>query len=95
MGKGRLPGGRRPVGEDPKNSEIVGARQKSDPDPKGQMRVSGFTKGGTFRPVPVREVGGTFRQAVQDAPEALDRQRIPADAADMAKGYFQRLGGQK
>jgi hypothetical protein len=94
MGKGRFPGGRRPVGEEPK-SKTVDGRQKGETDPQAQMRVSGFTKGGTFRPVPAREVGGAFRQAVQEAPEAIERQRIPADAADMAKGYFQRLGNQK
>ena len=45
--------------------------------------------------VPAKDIGGAFKQAAQDAPEALDRQRIPQDAADIAKGYFNRLGGQK
>jgi hypothetical protein len=44
----------------------------------------------------LKEVGGAFRQAVQDAPEAIERQRIPnPEAADMVKGYFQKLGGQR
>ena len=41
------------------------------------------------------EVRNAFKQAVQDAPEALDRQRIPEDARDIAGGYFRRLGNQK
>jgi len=95
LGQGRRPGGRRPVGEEPKDSQIVNARQQADTDPKGQHHVTGFTKGGIFSRIPARAVGGAFKQAVQDAPEALDRQRIPPDASDMAKGYFKNLGGQK
>ncbi len=94
MGQGRLPGQRRPVGKDPKDSKIVGARQKADSDPKAEHHITGFTNGGIFSRIPARDVGGAFKQAVQDAPEAIDRQRIPPDAADMAKGYFKKLGGQ-
>jgi hypothetical protein len=95
LGDGGPPGTRRPMGKDPKDSKIVGARQDSEPDPKGDQFITGFVKGGVFSRIPARDVGGAFKQAVQDAPEAIDRQRIPPDAADMAKGYFQRLGGQK
>ena len=44
--------------------------------------------------MPAQEIGGAFKQAAQDGPEALDRQRIPQDAADLARGYFKKLGGQ-
>jgi hypothetical protein len=37
---------------------------------------------------------GEIRQASQEAPEALDQQRIPKSARDMAKGYFENLGAQ-
>jgi hypothetical protein len=94
LGQGKIPGQRRPVGEEPKNSKIVGARQRADSDPKAEQHITGFTKGGIFSRIPARDVGGAFKQAVQDAPEAIDRQRIPPDAADMAKGYFKKLGGQ-
>jgi hypothetical protein len=94
MGQGKFPGQRRPVGKEPKDSKIVGARQHAESDPKAEQHVTGFTKGGIFSRIPARDVGGTFKQALQDAPEAIDRQRIPPDAADMAKGYFKKLGGQ-
>ena len=94
LGQGKFPGQRRPMGKDPKDSKIVGARQHADSDPKAEQHITGFTKGGIFSRIPARNVGGAFKQAVQDAPEAIDRQRIPPDAADMAKGYFKKLGGQ-
>ena len=92
---GQEPGGEREVGEDPKG-EIVNQRQKAFSDPKGQQRIAGFGKGGVWSPVPSQDVGGAFKQAVQDAPEAIERQRVPpGDAAEMTKGYFQKLGGQR
>lgn len=95
MGQGKEPGGVRPVGPEDPNSQIVDKRQQGESDPKGQQRITGFVKGGTFSKIPARDVGGAFKQAVQEAPEALDRQRIPPDYADIARGYFQKLGGQK
>ena len=95
MGQGKFPGGVRPVGPEDPNSKIADKRQAGESDPKGQQRITGFVKGGNFSKIPAREVGGAFKQAVQEAPEALDRQRIPPDYADVARGYFQKLGGQK
>lgn len=91
---GKRPGGKRPVGKEP-NSKTSDQRQQGDTDPNGKMRITGFTKGGNFSKIPAKEVGGAFQQAVQQSSEVIDRQRIPADAADVAKGYFQKLGGQK
>ena len=97
MGKNasKNPGGQRPVGEDPKNAKIIDDKVKAQTDPKGKQRVTGFTRGGTFQRIPSAELGGAFKQVSQEAPEALDRQRIPPEAADLAKGYFNKLGGQK
>jgi len=97
MGKkmSKNPGGKRPVGEDPKDSKIIDQRQHAATDRKGQMRITGFTKGGSFSKIPAKEVGGAFQQADQQSSEVIDRQRIPADAADVARGYFEKLGGQK
>lgn len=92
---GPIPGTLRPETPDDPTLKAKNERQKVPVDPMGQLRVSGFSRGGNFSKVPSREVGGAFRQAVQEAPEAIERQRIPADAADMAKGYFNKLGGQK
>lgn len=89
-------GGEREAGEDPKDAQIVNQRQKAFSDPKGQQRIAGFGRGGVWSPVKAQDVGGAFKQAVQDAPEAIERQRVPpGDAAEMTKGYFQKLGGQR
>jgi hypothetical protein len=94
LGKGNRPGTLRPTAPDAptKNKD---ARQRADVDPTGKQRIIGFSRGGSFSKVPAREVGGVFRQAVQDAPEAIERQRVPQDATEMLKGYYENLGGQK
>jgi hypothetical protein len=76
-------------------AEFEDGRQKVAPDEKGRLRVTGFRRGGTFAKIPEREVGQVFRRARQEAPAAIDRQRVPPDAAEMLKGYFENLGGQK
>ena len=40
-------------------------------------------------------MAGEIKQASQEAPEAIEQQRIPKDARDIAKGYFRNLGGQR
>ena len=44
---------------------------------------------------PGTELVGEIQQAAQQAPDAIEVQRIPKAARDMAKGYFKNLGGQK
>jgi hypothetical protein len=95
LGGGGRPGTRRPISKNDPNSKIVNERQKAEVNPKGQQRISGYARGGTFKKVPATEVDGAFRQAAQDAPEALDRQRIPDDAAEITRRYFNKLGDQK
>jgi hypothetical protein len=34
-----------------------------------------------------------IRRAAQEEPEALDRQRLPRSASDIARGYFEKLRG--
>jgi hypothetical protein len=94
LGKGRRPGTLRPIAPDAP-TENFDARQRADVDPTGKQRITGFTRGGAFTKIPAREVGGVFRQAVQDAPDAIERQRVPPEAAEMLKGYYENLGGQK
>ena len=36
-----------------------------------------------------------IRRASQEAPEAIDRQRLPRSAGDMARGYFDKLRGDR
>jgi len=95
MNGGGRPGGRRPIDPNDPNSKISPERSRAEVSAKGQQRITGYARGGNFSKVPAKEVGGTFRQAAQDGPEALDRQRIPEDAADIARGYFSKLGNQK
>jgi len=38
---------------------------------------------------------GEIKSASQEAPEAIEQQRIPKAAREMSKGYFKNLGGQK
>jgi hypothetical protein len=91
---GGPPGAERPIDPDDPRGKVVDQRQKAVVDAKGQQRVTGFAKGGNFTKMPPGEIGGAFKQAAQDGPEAIDRQRIPQDAADLARGYFKKLGGQ-
>jgi hypothetical protein len=34
-----------------------------------------------------------IRQAAQEAPAAIDRQRLPQSARKMARGYFEKVRG--
>jgi hypothetical protein len=89
------PGGRRPIDPNDPNSKISPERSRAQVDAKGQQRVTGYARGGTFNKIPAKAVEGAFRQAVQDAPEALDRQRIPDDARAITRDYFKNLENQK
>ena len=95
MGAGDRPGGRRPIDPNDPNSKIINQRQKAQVNPNSQQRIVGCSSGGNFNKIPAKEVDGKFRQAQQQAPEAIERQNIPEDAAGIARGYFQKLGGQK
>jgi uncharacterized coiled-coil DUF342 family protein len=93
MGKGKNPGGIRPVGEEP-DSKDIHTPEKGPSDPNGQQFITGFSRGGTFKKIPSTEVGGAFKRADQESSEAIERQRIPAEAAPQVRGYFKKLGGQ-
>lgn len=95
LGQGKRPGGRRPIDPNDPEGKVVPQQQKVHVDPLGEHRITGFTKGGTFQKIPAKEVEGAFQRAQQEAPEALERQKIPADAANMARDYFKKLAGQK
>jgi hypothetical protein len=91
---GGPPGGRRPLGKDQKTGP-KDARQRAEMDPTGRLRIAGFSRGGSFSRIPAREVQGAFRRAEQEAPEALERQRISPEEAEMLKGYYENLGKQR
>jgi hypothetical protein len=91
---GGSPGTKRPMGtEEP--TQVHDARQQAETDPKGRLRVTGFSRGGTFSKIQAKDVAAAFRQAEQDAPAAIERQRIAPEDADMLKGYYENLGGQQ
>jgi hypothetical protein len=92
---GGRPGRRRPIDPNDPNSKIRDERSRAKVDAKGAQRLTGYARGGTFNKIPPQAVDGAFRQAAQESPEALERQRIPDDAAAITRGYFNKLGNQK
>lgn len=82
--------GRRPETKDDstgqKDTLVEGERDQ------GKMRVTGTGPFGGFKgpraPVEMKE---EIRQAVQEAPAALDRQRLPTEARKMARDYFEKM----
>jgi uncharacterized coiled-coil DUF342 family protein len=94
-GDNPVPGrGRRPEGQ-PRASGSYQAKEKVDVDRKGQVRIESYVPGQSYTPRPATELAGEIQQAAQEAPQAIEQQRIPRAAREMAKGYFRNLGGQK
>jgi hypothetical protein len=85
--------GRRPLGKEGRFNRFE-AKQKLDPNWKGKKIFDGFAPGQNFKSKPGAEIAGEVKQAAQEAPEAIEQQRIPKAARDLAKGYFKNLGGQ-
>jgi hypothetical protein len=84
--------GARPEGKDhdTKHSE---ERVRSELD-KGKMHVVDHLPGDGFKgPRSPAQLQEEIRKASQEAPEAIDRQRLPRSASDMARGYFEKLRG--
>jgi hypothetical protein len=92
--KSLRPSGERPVAKEGP-TQWKDAKQEGHLDTKGQLKIMGVGEGGTFKKISSGNVEGAFRQAVQEAPEAMEHLRVPPDAAEFTKGYFGKLGGQK
>jgi hypothetical protein len=86
------PGGLRAFARDGTH-DFKDEKQRGDLNTDTQFRVDGTQKGGTFNKIPSSQVGGVFRQARQDAPEAIERQQVPTEYADFLRGYYENLGG--
>jgi hypothetical protein len=84
--------GQRPQGkEGPTQHQEEHARSKLD---KGRIDIVDFVPGEGFKgPFQPAERVEDINRAAQAAPEALDRQRLPRSASDMARGYFENLRG--
>ena len=62
---------------------------------KGRLEVVGDgPKGGFKGPRKPQEMVEEIRRAAQEAPAAIDRQRLPPAARKMARGYFEKMRGQ-
>jgi hypothetical protein len=85
--------GKRPFGKE-QSSKVRAERQRAKIDPAGEQNVT-WSGSAEFKKVPAGEVGGVVRQSAQNAYQALDRQRIPPDAAEMTRRYFEKLAAPK
>ncbi len=94
-GMGLRPGGKRAIDPNDPNSKITPSRTRAEVNQKGKQKIVGYARGSNFQKVPAKAVEGVFRQAAQEGADAIERQRIPDDAADIARGYFDKLGNQK
>jgi hypothetical protein len=91
-GPGGPASGQRPEGAGGK----TGSEEKRvrGPMEKGKVEVVGTAPGEGFKgPRKPSEMREEIRQAAQEAPAAIDRQRLPASAKKMARGYFEKVRG--
>jgi hypothetical protein len=73
----------------------VDERVRSPFDVKGKKSFGGLTKGQAFTKKTDKELGSAIEQAAQEAPTAAEVQRLPRDARESVKEYFEKLGGTK
>jgi hypothetical protein len=84
--------GRRPESKDGP-TDSTQERAHSDLS-QGRLQVIDHVPGDGFKgPRQPAEMAEDIRRAAQEAPEALDRQRLPRSARDMTRGYFEKLRG--
>lgn len=101
QGNGNGPGGRGTgSGDRPENPNAPTARgpeerQRSPFDARGRKQYGGAVAGPAFTKRSPVEMSSAIEQAVQEAPEALDAQRLSRDDKDAVKEFFQSLGNQK
>jgi hypothetical protein len=85
--------GQRPQGEDDGKTGHEEVQSRSAQD-KGEHNVIDYVPGQGFKgPRKPSDMKDDIRRASQDAPEAIDRQRLPRSASDMARGYFDKMRG--
>lgn len=95
LGKGGKGKGRRPEKKNG-DSKSIDAKQRAQFDKKG-AKIHIGTAGQAEKVIGKASVSiqGEIKQASQDAPEAVETQRIPRGYKDSTKGYFKNIGGQK
>ena len=90
MGGPGVGAGRRPEGE-PHQTGSFTSKLKGQHDTKGAQEITGYAPGTSFKKKSSAEIAGEIKQASQDAPDTIERQRIPRAASDMARGYFENI----
>jgi len=89
-----VPGsGRRPEDKDG-DFKPLPSRVKLDFDKDGRKEIIDFVPGKAYKKKSSSEIAGEVKQASQEAPEALERQRFPRAASDIARGYYDKLREQ-
>ncbi len=84
--------GQRELGPDDTTGKEA-KRERSDIE-TGKMRVIDTVPGkGMKSPKSQEELREDIKRASQEAPEAIDRMRLPKSAGDMTRGYFDKLRG--
>ena len=91
QGQGRA-SGKRPENPDARTSS-EDARIRGRFDPRGRKTYGGAVSGPAFTKKTTVELSGDIREAVQEGPEAIEVQRLPAAARELVKEYFENLGG--
>ena len=86
--------GKRPENKDAQTKAGDEQRVRGFFDPKGRKTYGGSTTGPAFKKASSVEMAGDIKQAVQEAPEAVEVQRLPKAAKEMVKEYFEKLGDQ-
>lgn len=86
--------GRRPENKDAQTKAGEEQRVRGFFDPRGRKSYGGSTTGPAFKKSSSVEMAGDIKQAVQEAPEAIEVQRLPKAAREMVKEYFEKLGNQ-
>jgi hypothetical protein len=82
-------------GKRPESKEgETGSREVKAPSEldEGRLQIVDFVPGQGFKgPKKPSEMADDIRRAAEAAPDAIDRQRLPHSASEMAKGYFDKL----
>ncbi len=89
---GGIGAGQRAINEDAKTGS-QDEKIRSPFDPNGKKTFAGTTRGPAFTKKTEAELGKEIQQRAQEAPAGADAQRLPRDARDSVKEYFEKLGG--
>src|SRR5262249_38764147 len=89
----RFPGARRSETKDAQY-KARNQQQRVDFDSTGRKEIEDFVPGKSFKKKASAEMAGDVKQASQEAPEAVERQRIPQAGKEMTKGFYEALREQ-